>query len=52
LILQVHDELILEVADEEDTYVTALLKEEMEEVVKLSVPLPVSVSKAKDWYHL
>ena len=52
LILQVHDELILEVADEEETYVTALLKEEMEEVVKLSVPLPVSVSKAKDWYHL
>ena len=52
LILQVHDELILEVADEEETYVTALLRQEMEEVVTLSVPLPVSVSKAKDWYHL
>ncbi len=52
LILQVHDELILEVADDEEEYVTALLKQEMEGVVSLSVPLPVSVSKAKDWYHL
>lgn len=52
LILQVHDELILEVLDEEEEAVTTLLIREMEQVTTLSVPLPVSVSKARDWYQL
>lgn len=52
LILQVHDELILEVADDEEQKVTALLIQEMEQVTQLSVPLPVSVSKSRDWYQL
>lgn len=52
LILQVHDELILEVADDEEQIVSALLVQEMEQVTELSVPLPVSVSKARDWYQL
>lgn len=52
LILQVHDELILEVLNEEEQVVTELLIHEMEQVTKLLVPLPVSVSKAKDWYDL
>lgn len=51
LIMQVHDELIIEAPVEEADAVTALLKEEMEGAVLLSVPLTVDVHTGKTWYE-
>ncbi len=50
LLLQIHDELLLEVPIEEEQEVKEMLKESMEQVVKLSVPLIAEVSTAQDWY--
>ena len=49
LLLQVHDELILEAPDSEVDSVKALLKQEMEHVVKLAVPLRVSIESGSCW---
>ena len=51
LILQVHDELILNVYNDELEEVKVLIKEEMENVVKLSVPLDIDMSVGKTWYE-
>ena len=51
LILQVHDELIIDALISEVEEVKKILVEEMENAVKLSVPLTVSVSIAKTWYE-
>jgi len=50
LILQVHDELIIEAAEKCAGDVALLLKEEMENAVKLAVPLTVSIAQGKTWY--
>ena len=51
LILQVHDELIIE-ADEKDTErAAAVLKEEMENAVKMKVALTAAVYTGKSWYE-
>jgi DNA polymerase I len=49
MILQVHDELILEVRDDAVNDAAALLKKEMEGVYALSVPLVVDVATGKNW---
>jgi len=49
LILQVHDELVVECPLHEADEVSALLQQTMESVVKLSVPLVAEVSRGKDW---
>ena len=49
LILQVHDELIVEAPEREAAGSGRILKEAMEGVAKLSVPLTVSVSRGKNW---
>lgn len=49
IVMQVHDELILEVKDKDVERAMALLKCEMENAVKLSVPLTVEVSRGKNW---
>ncbi|HSE15080.1 MAG TPA: DNA polymerase I [Candidatus Deferrimicrobium sp.] len=49
LILQIHDELIVEAPEREATGSERILKEAMEGVAKLSVPLTVSVSRGKNW---
>ena len=49
LILQVHDELILEVPEGELTEVTKILREGMENVAELRVPLLVDVEIGKSW---
>jgi len=49
LLLQVHDELILESPDAEVDSVKALLKQEMEHVVELAVPLRVSIEAGSCW---
>lgn len=50
LILQVHDELIVETTLDEVEQVQHLLKEEMENACKLSVPLDVDMNVGKSWY--
>ena len=49
LILQVHDELIVECPEAETERVKALLTEEMERVATLSVPLIAEASAARNW---
>ena len=49
LLLQVHDELVLEVKESDTQQVAALLKETMENAVTLSVPLVVEVDIADNW---
>ena len=49
LIMQVHDELIVECPREEAEQVKALLTEEMERVVSLSVPLTTEAHSGKNW---
>ena len=50
LILQVHDELIIECKEEIKEQVKDILKECMENAAKLDVPLKVEVSEARNWY--
>ena len=50
LILQVHDELIVEAPEEESEQVRRLLQEEMENAVSLSVPLTADTAIGKTWY--
>ena len=49
LIMQVHDELIVECPEEEKETVERLLEEEMSGVVRLSVPLPAQAHSGKTW---
>lgn len=49
LILQIHDELIVEADDKEVDTVKAVLKESMENCVSLSVPLTVDIECGKSW---
>jgi len=50
LILQVHDELLLETPYKELEQVKVILKEEMENAVSLDVPLTVEVNVGESWY--
>ena len=50
LVLQVHDELILEAPERERERACALLKEEMEGAAQLAVPLRADVSWGENWY--
>ena len=49
LLLQVHDELIVEAPDSEVDAVRRILQEEMEHVVHYSVPLTTEVGTGKTW---
>jgi DNA polymerase-1 len=49
LIIQIHDELVFEVKKEETYIMEKLVKEGMEQVVSLLVPLKVSLGKGKSW---
>ena len=49
ILLQVHDELVLEVTNEETEKVSAIVRNAMENVVQLSVPLLVDVHVGKNW---
>ena len=50
LILQVHDELVLDCPIEEKDRAAELLQHEMENAVKLEVPLTVEVHSGNNWY--
>ena len=49
IVMQVHDELVIEVKDADVAACKRLIKEEMESAVKLSVPLTVDVTSGKNW---
>lgn len=51
LVLQIHDELILDCPENELKIASTILKEEMENVVKLSIPLPVELSYGDNLYE-
>lgn len=51
LLLQVHDELVIEVAPGELEAVTALLREEMGSAMDLAVPLDVHVGMGRTWHE-
>ena len=51
LVLQIHDELIIDTAQEEKEEVKKLLKECMENAYSLSIPLDVEVSEGKNWFQ-
>ena len=50
MLLQVHDELVIEVAAGEDAAVEALVREEMGRAVDMDVPLDVSVGRGRSWH--
>lgn len=50
LVLQVHDELVLDTPEEEAERAQRMLKEEMEAAISLEVPLIADVSVGKSWY--
>ena len=50
LILQVHDELMVEAYENEAEKVKEILKYEMENAKKLSVNLEVDIGEGKNWY--
>ncbi len=51
LLLQVHDELIVEVAEKDKDLASKILQNEMENAVKLAVPLTADVNEGKSWYY-
>lgn len=51
LILQVHDELIIEAAEKDKDRAEKILKDEMENAVKLAVPMTVDVNSGRSWYE-
>ena len=52
VVLQVHDELILEVKEEQKEQAKEILKSSMENATKLDVPLKVELSEGKTWFEL
>lgn len=50
LVLQVHDELIVEALPEEEARVKEILKEEMENAVSIGVPLIADMESGRSWY--
>lgn len=52
MLLQIHDELIFEIKEEKSGKAIDLIKQEMEGVIELLVPLEVSVECGKDWSEI
>jgi DNA polymerase-1 len=52
MLLQIHDELIFEVKEDISDEIIDDLKEIMENIYELNVPLKVSIAKGKSWQKL
>ena len=52
MILQVHDELLIETVPEEKDRVYQILKDCMENVIHLEVPLKKEISTVSDWLEV
>ena len=51
ILLQVHDEIIVDVKNAELDKIKSIIKEEMENVYKLDVPLKVEIDTGINWYE-
>ncbi len=51
MLIQVHDELVFNVLESEKETVISIVKDKMENVIKLNVPLKVEIEQGKDWYE-
>ena len=51
MLVQVHDELVFDVPNNEVEIVVPLIRDTMENIYKLSVPLKVDIEYGKDWYE-
>ncbi len=51
ILIQVHDELVLNVCNDEIEFVKKLLEETMENVIELSVPLKIEIETGLNWYE-
>lgn len=51
MIIQVHDELVFDCLKEEKEKVIKIVEEEMDNVIKLDVPLSVDIEYGSDWYE-
>jgi DNA polymerase-1 len=49
MVIQIHDELVFEVPEEELREAANLVKQEMEGVIDISVPLKIDISSGKNW---
>ena len=52
MILQIHDELVFDVARAEMHDFAAMVKDKMEQVLRLDVPVKVSMKKGKNWLEM
>lgn len=52
LIMQIHDELVFDVPSEESNELVGLVKEKMENVLQLDVPVRVDIKKGKNWLEM
>ena len=52
MLLQVHDELVLEVPQEELEAVAPLVREVMESAYVMDVPLQVDIEAGKNWHDM
>ena len=50
IVLQVHDEMMIEALEEEKEEVREILKQSMETAISLTVPLIADISEARNWY--
>ena len=50
MIMQIHDELVFNVLEEEKDNVKQIIRDKMENVYKLNVPLIVDIEEGKNWY--
>ncbi len=51
LVMQVHDELLVETYNDELEIVKKLLSEAMENVIKLDIPLDIDLNVGNSWYE-
>jgi len=51
MLVQVHDELVFDVLDNEVEIMTKIIRDIMENVVTLKVPLKVDIEYGKTWYE-
>ena len=51
LILQVHDELLIEAAEDEEEKVREILSREMKHAADLKVSLEIDMHSGKNWYE-
>ena len=51
MLIQVHDELVLDVPNNEVEIMSNLVRDIMENIYKMSVPLKVDIEYGKTWYE-